>query len=719
MKKAWFDGRLYLQGLKRLRVIGLALAILCISISVLIPLTTWIKTANMLEDVNINYDSVYGVEDSFSSSPSMSEDEIKQEVKDRSLIVPVLVTSYLAPVFVLIMFAYLNKRSESDFYHAIPYTRVCVYSSFVAASLTWAFSILIAGGLSAGLLWTLCPYTTYSFGGLICEILLCCLNAAFLSAFTTVGVSLAGTESTAIIASMLALCSWRVVVGIAYVTLEDMMRIVEVDRIWGGYLTPQWLLPVGLATQTETTASILYAVIVTLLMLVAGGLLYHLRRSETAGRSVPGRALQIIFRCLVTLPVALVLTYLIIGETEITSLLILFVVMLLVFYLYELLTSKSARSMLKATPWLGAVLAACLIFTGALYLSKYVICTENISADRIEEIGLSSATIRGSDQVFISDYERFLMAENMSDDKTVIHLVAKALRESQMAERNDNFYNNSIIYTEETPGGTKNHKGFVRISVCIKLKSGREMGRNIRMPEEEYFTFLEALKTDLNLNSLPNADEVDYCQLAQFGHSCVQTLEKGWIERVLDAMRLDHADMTEEQKSEMMSYGKERAQFILRIRTEEQTFFCNYYLTEAMPQTASVICELYMRKQAEAKAVVAAVIEEAEGTFGEGHEGRLTIGLQKNIMQPESRYFDVVGGRGEQVLDFLAEHLDEPLDEKRADGCVVLWMEACYDVTSPDGFYLYKANMPPVPLLLDLTKEEYETLIGILNYGKQ
>ena len=161
MKKTWFDGRLYLQGLKRLRLIGLAMAILFITVAVLVPLTTWIQTANRMQYVDeyydpmydSSYDSMYGEED------SLQEPKVK-EVENRRLIIPVLVASYLSPVFILLIFSYLNRRSESDFYHAIPYTRVCVYTSFVAAAMTWVLAILIASSLAAGLFWTLCPYTT-------------------------------------------------------------------------------------------------------------------------------------------------------------------------------------------------------------------------------------------------------------------------------------------------------------------------------------------------------------------------------------------------------------------------------------------------------------------------------------------------------------------------------------------------------------------------------
>ena len=43
MKNKIFDFRLYLQGLGRLRVIGIALAILCLTVSILVPTVRWLS----------------------------------------------------------------------------------------------------------------------------------------------------------------------------------------------------------------------------------------------------------------------------------------------------------------------------------------------------------------------------------------------------------------------------------------------------------------------------------------------------------------------------------------------------------------------------------------------------------------------------------------------------------------------------------------------------
>ena len=194
MKNKIFDFRLYLQGLNRLRVIGIALAILCITISVLIPTVRWLDGPKNTYQVENQLDGeelvVVGSAQTSSDWEALTDHgkldyvKVKETITDGTTIVPVTVASYLSPFLVLMMFAFLNKRKESDFFHAIPFTRGCVYTSFVAAILTWVWGVLIISSLSAALIWALCPYVTFSFGGLICRMLLACLNAALLAAFT-------------------------------------------------------------------------------------------------------------------------------------------------------------------------------------------------------------------------------------------------------------------------------------------------------------------------------------------------------------------------------------------------------------------------------------------------------------------------------------------------------------------------------------------------------
>ena len=58
----------------------------------------------------------------------------------------------VVPVISLIVWSFLNKRSSSDFYHSIPYTRLCIYLSKTAAILTWIAGILVVSYVSQAVL---------------------------------------------------------------------------------------------------------------------------------------------------------------------------------------------------------------------------------------------------------------------------------------------------------------------------------------------------------------------------------------------------------------------------------------------------------------------------------------------------------------------------------------------------------------------------------------
>ena len=135
MNTQFFNFRLFLEGLKRLRVIGLATAILAVTASAVIPLVFWI------EELPAMYDGPVEVEPAF-------------------LCVPAGAMVAFAPFFFFVLFSFLQKRKESDFFHAIPYTRTCVYNSFVAAALTFVFAIQLTCGTVAGILWGVAPHLT-------------------------------------------------------------------------------------------------------------------------------------------------------------------------------------------------------------------------------------------------------------------------------------------------------------------------------------------------------------------------------------------------------------------------------------------------------------------------------------------------------------------------------------------------------------------------------
>ena len=530
MKNKLFDFRLYLQGLNRLRVIGIALAILCITASVLVPTAYWIDEVKLREPTRGAHSWIVGGE-------IMTEEEYYQisnkpsVIEDRELAQPVRVASYLASVLVLIIFSYLNKRSESDFYHAIPHKRSCVFYSNVCAVMTWMWGVLLAGGLAAGVLWAICPYTTYSFWGLLGEIFLACLNAALIAAFTSVGVSLTGTLTTSLVTTLLLIGSLRVVLGVAYLCFKDMLFTMVPEYMLGGYLSPEFFLPIAILFDGGSVRAVVYAAIVTLAMFGLGGVLYTKRRSELAGRTVSGRALHIALRGLISLPLGLLVVYVLVVEESLAAALVLLVSMLLVFYLYELLTTKRVKSMLHATPWLGAVIGACLLFAGAVYLTQYADENYTIASNRIVGVQLvdweqkvmqteGQATVVGS-------HETQQMSQQFSDDPEAIALVSEAFTK---------------------PGGYEQKGSIVRVR--IKLKSGICVVRKLRMWQEDYHALLRELQQDLQTSVIPPKEEVKSYRVNAWGHTYEISAE--WFDVIWQALEQDVANMTVEEKADFL-----------------------------------------------------------------------------------------------------------------------------------------------------------------------
>lgn len=583
MKNKIFDFRLYLQGLGRLRVIGIALAILCLTVSVLVPTVRWLDGPSNYYRIEHPIDGDELVVEGSSLTQSELERldgegkltyyKIPETISDRATIVPVTVASYFSPVLVLMMFAFLNKRKESDFYHAIPFTRGCVYTSFVAAILTWVWGVLIVSSLSAALVWALCPYVTFSFGGLLTHMLLACLNAALLAAFTTVAVSLTGTATTAVVTTLLVMWSWRLVLLFARMSLSDLLRITPINSILGGYLNFSFLLPISIIVGEVTTPMVIYAVVIMLALFALGGLLYSKRRSELAGRSVPGRLVHNLLRCLITLPLALLLTYQLNGG-DLTTLLVIFICMLLVFYLYELLTTKSARRMFRATPWLGAVVAVCIVFTGVIYLSDYVERHERTDADRIKSVEFVNGAQVRENNVVINAYELSQICK--TDDADVIAGVSEAW--------------------SKYDGWTDANE--VSVTVRIKLKGGRTITRDLTFNRAEFATMMGNLQKKEAPKTVPSYDEVTSLQISSYGgyRSTTIRVSGQWRARLLQALEADYNSLTTSQKMELFAYNnKESMVAQLQFTTEKdgKTEIYSYGVHGNMPRTMSLLYEIY------------------------------------------------------------------------------------------------------------------------------
>jgi len=108
--------------------------------------------------------------------------------------------------------------------------------------------------------------------------------------------------------------------------------------------------------------------------------LFKIRKSETAGKSAPNRILQHVYRCAITLPVTLIIPFTMVSSrtTGVYSfwvsnqyvVITTVVISLIIYFLFELITTKKLLNLLKAVPLLLLIAAVDFVFGYSVILTQ-------------------------------------------------------------------------------------------------------------------------------------------------------------------------------------------------------------------------------------------------------------------------------------------------------------------------------------------------------------
>ena len=591
---SFFNFRLFLEALKRLRVIGLGSAILALTASVLVPAVTWIEQGSYTRA------DIYEMETQF-------------------LCIPAGIMVALAPLFFSVLFSFLQKRKESDFFHAIPYTRTCVYVSFVTAALTFVWAIQLACGVTAGILWSMIPRVTADIGGMIAYVGVSMLAAAMLSAFMMLALTVSGTGGSCFLLFLLFAGFVRVVCAI-FLGCMDSFYLIDTNGMWdNSFLSPLWLQPInvfgylmGSTAYSDllfSSANILYSLCVTAAVFAFAGLLYNRRKSEMAGNPAPGVRTQALFRILfTTLPALLIPLLLVTGSAEGAIMLVLVVGVLLVYFLYELITTKRPKNLLKIFPGLGIVAGACVAFLlvfGAYYA---VTVNETVTPSEVKWVSVESNGFSGG------TYQDRLSDALRTDDEVIVNTVVERLAISQQYERE---------------GAAWEYPDYHDcMQVTIRLKGGRTIHRYISMGETARKTLLSRYSSLPEIREimyrLPTDSEIQtggmdlitggsHMEYAHFGDPAA-------LRMLMTTFRAEFATLTDEQKALVMApalegyYGYNRYEdydvdidlkeeygaaqqngisFHLRGKVGNQRFNNEYIIVEEMKETRRILVYLF------------------------------------------------------------------------------------------------------------------------------
>ncbi len=437
MKNKIFSKGLYFEGLRQLKMIGIIFSVILSVFSAAIP---------VMEGISRMPSAPNGGDVWAESSVYRS---IISGVEANPFLFAVFLV--LAPLMTLVLFGFLNKRRTSDFYHSIPHTRLSVYISFIASILTWAAILILSSSLAATIAYLI--FSKY-FTVLYADLLVFMLNAFVTSILaigaTAIAVSITGTPFTNVLFTSLILFLPRILI-----TVINSVMIMQTPILVSGYsfflFENGYNLYTTIFFNVFTTFNVnaylsigggtVYTLVLGLIFLILAAWLFVKRKSESAERSAPSRFLQAVYRIIVTTAFCMipcVIIFMIVTDGygfdsgDITGLIILYILALILYFVYELITTRKWKNLLRAMPGLAIVLVCNLAIIGGLHGIRAYHLSFKPTADEITGVSVVYGNNRYTTN-YGSNYDDYVysqLTEIVLDSPEAKEIVSKGLSDS-------------------------------------------------------------------------------------------------------------------------------------------------------------------------------------------------------------------------------------------------------------------------------------------------
>jgi ABC-2 type transport system permease protein len=432
--KSKFSTKLFLDGFRQLRLIGLtSLVIFAIEAFFAVISNQVVATS-----VNYAYDADYAA----AIAPQVSVYNLLE-------IHPILLAAFyvVVPVMLLYLFGFLNHRSSSDFYHSIPVKRECLAISFLAAIMAWIAIISVGSTIVTCVTALFCKYVSINMPSVFIALLgvlaaaFCVLGAGLLA------MSLTGTYFSNFSVSVMILVFPRLLLLAVSIITSELISVISynpvntvldfrLNIILGTILG--WLEYNDAFYPLEHLLPSLYTFILGLVYMGIGLRCFRKRRSEIATTPAVNSRLQLLFRLTPATAISLIPLGLICelawGADEATgeyllTIVILYVIALIAYFLYEIISSHRLSGIIKCIRQLWILVAVNVAIFAVVSLGRTIVMNDVPTASQVHYVTITS-TSRGS-----NDYVSAMTNKIRLTDPSVINDAVKALASSVDQEK--------------------------------------------------------------------------------------------------------------------------------------------------------------------------------------------------------------------------------------------------------------------------------------------
>ncbi len=425
------------------------------------------------------------------------------------MFLPLIVFVYIGGI-VLSMdgFSFLNKRSDSDYYHSLPVSRKRLFWSVSLAALTWIAATVLAGALMTTTVFIVSKTPFVPLYPLF-AVLFYIVAAMLVFSAGAIAMSLTGTILTGFGLTVLVLGLFRFIqFAVARGIVANAVIINWLDLPW--FLTPVTNIATGQIAQLlrpmlrhtlYAPVNIAYSALLAGAELIAARILFARRPSELAERGAKNSAYQTVFACLAVIPVLMLLPSGVVWLKS-SSFPIVIAVAVGIYLIYQIIVLRTAKKVLRSLPWLLVPLAI-----GAAGYFGTAAATTAMQNDipRLENVAYVrfDGDNRGVEQI---SYQQHLVSQVRFTEKDVKEYALDTLADNVVSIRQRGY-----VYYEYDE-----KQGYLQTTqpVTFVLNNGRTVSRvltflnrnTLLMMQEENSDFVKAIR------SLPSEDSVRYLQ---------------------------------------------------------------------------------------------------------------------------------------------------------------------------------------------------------------
>ncbi|MCM1308503.1 MAG: hypothetical protein NC223_07890 [Butyrivibrio sp.] len=448
MKDRFFSKGIFREQFRQLKIIGIVGGVLYTLLAVFIPIGINLSAVNL-----IHYD------------PERLSEYTERIGGYGVCMVQLLIPLIFVPLLTLTAFHFLTKRNSSDFYHALPVKRTAMYTGVLASVLAWTLIITLLPLLA---MWAVClPLKTvdFPFAELLKAFVNTLASCVFMTGITALGVNISGTLFTNIISSGIVLLLPRVILAMCWVSagalVENSILEYRIMRLvlYGNPITKLvYLFGSGESFSEYFASGLAAGAAEGLVYLLAGGLFFGLRKSESASMSSINRGVQSIIRHMLALIFSTVASVFLVeciwyshDEFEVFMAVLFYVLAVVVYFFYELITTRKWQSVAKSVrqlPFFAGMTAAIFAVISAVSISgnNYRMNAEDSEYVKI----MSVSAFWGADYFFDKDD---LPVKIRSAE--IKRLIADAYNKNADAEGNGDAFAGSIAVAVREKGLTR------------------------------------------------------------------------------------------------------------------------------------------------------------------------------------------------------------------------------------------------------------------------